>query len=127
MLITERTLSHICKLDGTFRTCIHKPITALRVKFCSSDDFCKFFHICWLDIDDVEALILDIKVPKIDAQVVTTNESLAIAIDRNAVDMICVSVCVRSPRHGSNDSIMVRKSGKFERRGIAELCIRVRS
>ena len=67
VLIAECALTHVRQLDGTFRACVHKPITALRVELSSGDDFGQFLHVCRLDINNVEALVLDIEVPQIDA------------------------------------------------------------
>ena len=63
VLITKRTLTHICQLNRAFGACVHKPVAALRVEFGSGDDLRKLFHIRRLDIDNVEALILNVQVP----------------------------------------------------------------
>lgn len=81
MLVAESALSHICELDSAFRTCIHEPIAALGVKFGSCDDFGQLFHIRGLDVDNVEALILDVEVPEVDPKVITADKCLAIAVD----------------------------------------------
>lgn len=80
MLITQSAFSHVSKLDGAFRACIHEPITALWMKFCSRDDFCQFFHIGWFNVHNIEALILNIQVPKIYSQIITADECLSIAV-----------------------------------------------
>src|ERR1700760_3401066 len=84
------------------------------MKFRRCDDLCQLLHVRGLDIDDVEALILDIEIPKIYPQVVGGDESLAIAVDGYAVDVISVSVRVDTARNGSNDGIVVGHSREFE-------------
>ena len=120
MLVTQGTLSHICKLNGALGACIHEPIAALRMELSSRDDFSQLFHIGWLDVDDIEALILDVQIPQIDAQVITANECLAIAVDRYAVDMISMCIGISPSRNGSNDSIMMGESRQLQLRGVLE-------
>jgi hypothetical protein len=81
MLIAESTLSHIGKFYRPFRTGVHKPIAALRMKFCSRYHFRQLFHVCRLDVNDVEALVLYVQVPKVDTKVVATDKRLSIAVD----------------------------------------------
>jgi hypothetical protein len=50
------------------------------MEFCSCYDFCQLFHIGWLDINDIEALVLNVQVPKIDSEVIATNERFPIAV-----------------------------------------------
>lgn len=115
MLVTKSTLSHVSQLDGPFRAGIHEPVAALRMELGSGDDFSEFLHIRRLDVDDVEALVLDIKVPKIDAEVVAADERLSIAIDGDAVDVVGVSVGVRSSRNSGDNSVVVCKAGQLQR------------
>ena len=63
MRITQRTFTHVGELDCAFRTSIHEPIAALRMEFGRRNHFCQFFHIRWLDVHDIEALILNVEVP----------------------------------------------------------------
>jgi hypothetical protein len=107
VLIAKCTFAHVCEFDRPFRAGIHEPIATLRVEFCCSDNLCKFFHICRLDVHNIEALILNVEVPQIDSEVIATNKRLAITVDRYTVDMICVSICVGSPWDRSHDSIMM--------------------
>ncbi len=65
MLITQSTLSHIGELDCAFGACVHEPVTALRMKLGGGDDLGQFFHVGGLDIYNVEALVLDVKIPQI--------------------------------------------------------------
>src|SRR5262249_2674408 len=72
------------------------------------------FHVCWLDIHNVEALILNVQIPKINSKVVAADESLAIAIDRNTVDVISMSICVGFSGYGSHHCIVVSETREFE-------------
>lgn len=67
MLIAERILSHIRQLDRAFRACIHKPVAALWVKLSCSDHLGQLLHIRRFYVDNIEALILDVEIPKVDS------------------------------------------------------------
>jgi hypothetical protein len=110
MLIAQSTLSHIRQLDGTFGTRVHEPIAAYWMELGGSDDFRKLFHVGRLNIDNVEALVLDVEVPEVDPQIVATNESLAVAVYRYAVDVVgvCIGVCLSW--HSRNDGIVMCKT-----------------
>ena len=120
MLVAQGTLAHVCEFYCAFRARVHEPITALWVKLCSSDDLRQLLHICRLDINDIEALVLDVEVPKVDPQVIATDESFPIAVDRYTVNMVGVCVRIRSARYSCDNSIMVCHARKLERRSIAE-------
>lgn len=90
------------------------------MELCGGDDLGQFLHVSRLDVDDVKALVLDVKVPEIDAQVVTADEGLSIAVDRYAVDMVCMGVCIYPPGHGCDDCLMVRHARELEGRGVLE-------
>ena len=87
------------------------------MEFCCCDDFRQLLHIRWLDIHDIEALILNIEVPKIDAQVVAADKGLAIAVHGNAVDVVCVGVGIRLLGDCSDHGVMMRHSRQLEVRG----------
>lgn len=67
MLVAQGTFSHISKLNSTLGAGIHEHVAAHGMEFGSSNDFSELFHVGWLDIDNVEALVLDVEIPKIDA------------------------------------------------------------
>ena len=120
MLITQGAFSHIGQLDGAFRASIHKPVATLWMEFCSSNNFSELFHINRLDVNDIEALVLNVKIPKVYSEVVTTDKCLSIAIDRYAVDVICVGIRVCSTWDGGNHSVMMCQTRKFQSRSIFE-------
>lgn len=95
------------------------------MKFSSCDDLRKLLHVGRLDIDNVEALVLDVEVPKVDSQIIATDERLSIAIDRYAVDVVGMCVRIRLSRYCSNNCVVVCKPWELQVGGAAELCIRV--
>lgn len=60
MLVTQGTLSHVGQLYRSFAAGIHEPIAALWMEFCSSNNFCQFFHVGGFYVNNVKALVLDI-------------------------------------------------------------------
>ena len=114
MLVAQGTFSHVRQLDGSLGARIHEPVTALGMKLRSSDDLCQLFHVCWLDIDNIEALVLDVEVPEIDPKVIAADEGFTITVHGYAVDVIRMCVCIGLPGHSSNHSVMVRKAGKLK-------------
>ena len=127
MLIAEGIFPHISQLDGALRACVHEPITALRVELCSSDHFGQLLHVGGFYIDNVEALILYVEIPKINPQVITANESLAVAVDRYAIDVVGMSICIISTRNRGNNCVVMGKAWEFQGRGIFESGIGIRS
>lgn len=81
------------------------------MEFSSCNDFSQFFHVGWLDIDNVETLVLNVEIPEIYSQVITADESLPITIHGDAVDMVRVCVGICSAGYGGNDSVMVGEAG----------------
>lgn len=110
MLITQRTLPHVCQFDGALATGIHEPIAALGMELCCCDDLSQLLHIRRLDVDDVEALILNVEIPKIDPKVITGDECFAVRIYGYAVDMIGMRIGVCSSWDSGHYSIMVGKA-----------------
>jgi hypothetical protein len=51
------------------------------VKLGSSDDLSELFHVRWFDIDNIEALVLNVEIPEVDSEIVGTDKGLAITID----------------------------------------------
>jgi hypothetical protein len=90
------------------------------VELCGGDDLGQLLHVGGLDIDNVEALVLDVEVPQVDAKIVAADEGLAVAVDGDAVDVVCVGVGVCPARDGSDDGIMVSEARKLEVVGVLE-------
>jgi hypothetical protein len=80
------------------------------VELCGRDNLRKLFHVSWLNINDIETLILDIEMPEVYSKVVTADERLSVTIHGYAVDMVSMGIGVRSARYCSNDSIMMCES-----------------
>lgn len=107
MLVAQRLLSHIGELDGAFTRSVHEPIATLRVELRGRDNFSELLHVCWLDVNNVEALILDVEVPQVYPQVVRADEGLAIAVHRYAVDVVGMCVGVDSSRDSGDNGVMM--------------------
>ena len=110
MLIAQSTFTHICQLNCALRAGVHEPVAADGVELCCGNDLCEFLHVGRLDVDNVEALILDVQVPQVDPQIITADEGLSVTVHRYAVDVVCVCVGVRLPRYGSDDGIVVSEA-----------------
>jgi hypothetical protein len=110
MLVAECALSHVSKLNGSFGAGVHKPIAACRVELGSSDDLSELFHVRWFDIDNVEALVLNVEIPEVNPEVVGADKRLAIAIDGDAIDMIGVGICVGFAGNGCDNGIVMGKA-----------------
>lgn len=123
MLITQRPLPHIRQLNRPLRTRIHEPITRRGMKLCRRNDLRQLLHIRRLDIDDIEALVLDVEVPEIYPQIIRGDESLAIAIDGNAVDVVGVCVRIDPSGYGGDDGVMMGHTREFEVGDGAEMGI----
>jgi hypothetical protein len=50
------------------------------VELCRCDDLCELLHVRRLDVDDVEALILDVQVPQVYPKIIAGDERLAVAV-----------------------------------------------
>jgi len=120
VLITQCPLAHIRQLDGSLRASIHKPVTTGRVEFGRGDNFGEFFHVGRFDIDNVETLVLDVEVPEVNPEIITTYEGLSVTVDGDAVDVVCMGVCICPPRYGCDNSIVVCHPGKLQRRRVLE-------
>lgn len=125
VLVAQSLLPHVRKFYGTLAGRVHEPIATLRVKFSRCNDFCELFHVSRLDIDDIETLVLDVKVPQIYSQVIRADECLSITVDRDAVDVIGVCVGICSPWYRCNDSIMMCQSRKLQVGHTAEVVVRI--
>lgn len=120
MCVAERTLPHVCHFDCTFRACVHKDVATLWMELGRGDNFRELFHVCRLDINNIEALILYVEVPEVYAEVVAADEGLAVTVGRNAVDVVRMSICVYLSRYGGDNGIMMGHTGKLELGDVAE-------
>lgn len=120
MLIAESPLAHISQLDSSLGAGVHEPVTADRVKLGCCNDLGEFLHVGRFDIHNVEALVLDVEVPQVDPEIVTADKGLAITVDGDAVDMICVGVGVRSAGDSGNDGVMMCQARHLESCGVLE-------
>jgi hypothetical protein len=61
-----------------------------RMEFSCCNDFSQFLHVNRLDVHNVEALIRDIQVPKVNSEIICRYVGFSIRIDGNGVDVVCV-------------------------------------
>lgn len=120
MFITQGTLAHVGQLDGTLGAGVHEPVTAGGVEFGGGDDFGEFLHISGFNIDNVKALILNVKVPKVDTKVIAADEGLSVAVDGDTVDVVCMGVGVCPSGNGGHDGIMVGHPGELQQGRVFE-------
>ncbi len=85
------------------------------------DHLRQLFHVGRLDVHNVEALILDVQIPEVNAQVVATDERLAITVDRDTVDMVRMSIGISPAGHGGDDGVVVSKARKPQVAGRVEV------
>jgi hypothetical protein len=121
MLIAQGALPHVGQLDGPLRAGVHEPVAAHGVELGRCDHLGQLLHVRRLDVDNVEALVLDVEVPQVDTQVVTADECLPVTVYRDAVDVVGVGVGVGPPGHGGHHGIVVGQPGELEVTGIAEV------
>ena len=127
MLIAQGALPHVGQLDGSLGASVHEPVAAHGVELGGRDDLGQLLHVRRLDVDNVEALVLDVEVPQVDAQIVTADECLSVAVHGDAVDVVGVGISICTPRHGGHHGIVMGQPGKLQVAGIAELCTRDRA
>lgn len=120
MLITQGPLAHVGQLDGTLGTGVHEPVTAGGVEFGGGDDFGEFLHISGFNIDNVKALVLNVKVPKVDTKVIAAYERLSVTVDGNAVDVVGVGVGICAAGDGGHDGVMMGHPGKLQQGRVLE-------
>lgn len=121
MLIAQCALAHVCKLDGALGARVHEPVAAEGVELGSSDHFGQLLHIGRLDIHNVEALILNVQVPQVDAQIVAADEGLTVTVDGDAVDVVGMCVGVGAAGHGGDDGVVMGEAREFEIASVLEL------
>jgi hypothetical protein len=84
------------------------------MEFRSRYHFRQLFHVCRFDVNDIEALVLDVQIPKVDAKIVTANKRFSIAIDRYAVDVVCMSIGVCPSWNSGHDSVVMCHARQFQ-------------
>ena len=91
------------------------------MEFGGCDDFGQFLHIRGFDIDDIEALILNVEIPKIDPEVITADEGFSITVNGDAVDVVGVGIGVGSARHRRNHCVMMCHARELQLLRVFEL------
>jgi hypothetical protein len=96
------------------------------MEFGSCDYFSEFLHVSGLDVNNVEALVLNVEVPKVDSQIIAADKGFPVTVHRDAVNVIGVRVGVCSAWHGGNDRVVVCESRQFQVGSVLELMSRQR-
>lgn len=78
-----------------------------------------------LDVNDLEALVVNIQIPEIDSKIITTDEKLSIAIDGDTVEIIRVSVDITLPGSCCRHNFVVYETRDFELCSCLEMHIRI--
>lgn len=107
MLVAKRTLAHIRQLDSAFGACVHEPIATCGVEFSGRDDLGELFHVRRLDVYNIETLVLDVQVPKVDTEIIAADKCLSIAVNGYAVDVVGVGVGIGLPRYSCDNGIVM--------------------
>ena len=91
------------------------------MEFGCSDDLGQLFHVRRLDVHNIEALVLYVEIPKVDAKIVTAYERLSVTVDRDAVDVVRMGICVGPPGYSGHDSIMMGQARKLQILSVLEM------
>jgi hypothetical protein len=91
------------------------------VKLGGRDDLCQLLHVRRLDVDNVEALVLDVEMPQVDPKVVATDKGFPVAVDRNAVDVVRVGVGIRLSGNRGDDRVVVGQARQLQVGGDSEV------
>jgi hypothetical protein len=121
MLVAESACAHVRQLDRAFGARIHEPVAAQGVEFGGSNNFGEFLHVRRLNIDDVEALVLDVQVPEVYAQIVAAYEGFTVAIYRDTIDVVGMSIGIGTAGDGGYNCVVVRKAWESELVWVSEL------
>ncbi len=100
MSITEGCLPHVAQPYGALAGGVHEQVALPRVKLGGRDDLRQLLHVGRLDVDNVEALVGDLHVPEVDAQVVGGEVRLRVRVDGDGVDVVRVGVGEDAARRG---------------------------
>lgn len=124
MPITKCCITHVGQFDVTLRARVHEQVTVDGMELGRSDDFSQLLHVHRFDVDDIcvrhkwqsrgykgalltEALVTNIKVPEIYSKIVSGDVSFLIRIDRNGMDVVCVSVGVNLAGNSGDDVVLL--------------------
>jgi len=119
---------------------VDKEVAVRRVELGCGDDLSELLHVLRLDVDNVyraqdcslkkkrerakadrrtKALVRDVHVPQVDTEVVGRDESLAVRVDRDRVDVIGVCVGVDTTRDVGKHFFLARELGNAQSVGSA--------
>eukprot|EP00953_Heterococcus_sp_UTEX-ZZ885_P033649 17487-Heterococcus_DN1.PRE.3 len=87
----EQVYMHTAAADISTITAQHN-VAPVRVESSASDDLLQLFHVLWLNVHNIEALVSDPQVPQVHSQVICAQEVLPIAVRVDAVDVVGVRI-----------------------------------
>ena len=83
------------------------------MEFRRRNDLSQLLHVGGLDVDNVEALILDVEIPEVDSEVIATDEGLSIAVHRDTVNVVGMRVRIRLAGYGGDNSVVMGEARKL--------------
>jgi hypothetical protein len=87
------------------------------VKFSCRYDLGQLFHVRRLDVNDVEALVLNVEIPQVDPKIIAADKGLTIAVDRDAVDVVGMRIGVSLSGNSGDHGVVVSQPGELKVRG----------
>ncbi len=81
----------------------------------------QLLHVGRFDVNNIEALVLNLQIPQVDPEIIRADERLSIAVDRDAVDMVGVCVGIGLAWNGGDDGVVMSKSRHLQRRRRGEV------
>mmetsp|Transcript_7554 Transcript_7554/g.17290 ORF Transcript_7554/g.17290 Transcript_7554/m.17290 type:complete len:235 (-) Transcript_7554:149-853(-) len=72
-----------------------------RVTHSSRNDFCELLHVRRLDVHNVECRVVATQVPQVDPKIICREEIFLVAVERDRVDMIGMSIHEHAFRRGT--------------------------
>ena len=82
LIVAQRRLTHVAQAYDALAAAVDEQVALFRMKLGRRDHLVQLLHVGRLYVDDVEALLGDLEVPQVDAQVVGRHESFLVAVQR---------------------------------------------
>lgn len=82
-----RVLSEVTNISVALARRVHEEISSFGVEYRRGDDLVKLVHFRRLDIDHIEYIEGSVHIPQVDSQVVGGDEVVAVAGERERVDV----------------------------------------
>ena len=122
--ITERCVTHVGQFNVTLRARVHEQVAMGGMELGRSDDFSQLLHVYRFDVHDIcthhkwrsrghkgtsltEALVTNVKVPKVYPEIVGGDVGFLIRIYRDGMNMVCMGVGVDLAGNGGDDVVLL--------------------